>query len=70
MSAQHTPGMQCVECEGFCLFGATIDKANTALATARTALDRLHACEALALAATLQAQHLRSHMGIATGSAA
>lgn len=69
MSARHTPGMQCVECEGFCLV-KTIDDANTALAVARTPLHRLMACEALAAAANLEAELLRAAIAKATWTAA
>ena len=60
MSAQHTPARQCVECEGFCLRRATIDEANTALAVARSPIERLHACEALEEAARTTANSLRA----------
>jgi hypothetical protein len=60
MSAQHTPGRQCDECEGFCLRTATIDEANTALAVAGTRQERLLACKALIGAAQAEAQRLRA----------
>ena len=69
-SAQHTPGRQCVECEGHCLRTATIDEANTALAIAGTHQERLLACEALIAAAEAEVQRLRAAIARATGSPA
>lgn len=69
MSAKHTPGMRCVECEGFCLV-KTIDEANTALAVAQTPLHRLMACEALATAAKHESERLRAEIAKATTAAA
>lgn len=68
MSALHTPGRQCSECEGHCLRTATIDEANTALTVARTRQERLLACEALIAATEAEVQRLRAAMAEATGS--
>lgn len=69
MSAQHTPGRQCDECEGFCLRAASIDDANTALAVARTAPEKLAAFESLAAAAQAEVKRLTAAIATATGSA-
>lgn len=68
MSALHTPGRQCAECEGHCLRAATIDEANTAIAVARTRQERLLACEALIKAAKAEAQRLRAAIAEAMGN--
>lgn len=70
MSARHTPGRQCNECEGQCLRKATIDEANTALAVACTHRERLLACDALIAAAEAEAQRLRNAIAKSTASAA
>ena len=66
MSALHTPGRQCAECEAHCLRTATIDEANTAIAVARTRQERLLACEIAATEA--EAQRLHAAIAEATGS--
>lgn len=59
-AAKHTPGRQCVECEGVCLRPASIDDAMTALAVAFTRRNELVACEALAAAAQARVNELRT----------